>query len=120
MKKGQKLAVLREVRLRPKIGVHDFEAKIRSVKKMLDGGDKVKITVMFRGREITHADMGWKLLQKLMDSLKGVALIEKQPVMEGQRMHMILSPAAQIKAARPRVKEEVKKEEVKESVDAKT
>ena len=92
MKKGQKTSILREIRLRPKIGDHDFEAKTRSVKKLLQDGDKVKITVMFRGREITHADLGWKLLEKMMEYLKGTVAIEKQPVMEGSRMHMVLSP----------------------------
>ncbi len=92
MKKGQKTSILREIRLRPKIGDHDFEAKTRSVKKLLQGGDKVKITIMFRGREITHADLGWRLLEKMMESLKGTVSIEKQPMMEGSRMFMILTP----------------------------
>ena len=56
-KKGQRTSLLREVRLRPKIGDHDFEAKARTVKKLLEGGDKVKITVLFRGREITHPEI---------------------------------------------------------------
>ena len=93
-RRSQRVALLREVRLRPKIGDHDFEAKVRSVKKLLEGGDKVKITVMFRGREITHPDIGWKLLQRLVESLKGVASIEKQPSMEGRRMIMVLSRLA--------------------------
>jgi translation initiation factor IF-3 len=92
MKKGQKTSILREIRLRPKIGEHDFEAKTRSVKKLLQGGDKVKITIMFRGREITHAEQGWKLLEKMMESLKGTVGIEKQPMMEGSRMFMVLTP----------------------------
>jgi translation initiation factor IF-3 len=92
MRKTQKLSILREIRLRPKIGEHDFEAKTRSVKKLLQDGDKVKITIMFRGREITHADLGWKLLEKMMESLKGTVSIEKQPMMEGSRMFMILTP----------------------------
>jgi translation initiation factor IF-3 len=71
MRKSQKPSILREIRLRPKIGEHDFEAKTRSVRKLLQDGDKVKITIMFRGREITHADLGWKLLEKMMESLKG-------------------------------------------------
>ena len=101
MRKSQKISILREIRLRPKIGDHDFEAKTRSVKKLLQDGDKVKITIMFRGREITHADLGWKLLEKMMESLKGTVSIEKQPMMEGSRMFMILTPLAsqQAKAA---------------------
>lgn len=92
MKKGQKTSILREIRLRPKIGDHDFESKTRSVKKLLQDGDKVKITIMFRGREITHAELGWRLLERMMESLKGTVTIEKQPVMEGSRMFMVLSP----------------------------
>jgi translation initiation factor IF-3 len=102
MRKSQKLSILREIRLRPKIGEHDFEAKTRSVKKLLQDGDKVKITIMFRGREITHADLGWKLLEKMMESLKGTVSIEKQPMMEGSRMFMILTPlASQLVKATP-------------------
>lgn len=92
MRKSQKTSILREIRLRPKIGEHDFEAKTRSVKKLLQDGDKVKITIMFRGREITHANLGWQLLEKMMESLKGTVTIEKQPMMEGSRMFMILTP----------------------------
>jgi len=105
IRRSQKVALLREVRLRPKIGEHDFEAKIRSARKLLEGGDKLKVTVMFRGREITHPDIGWKLLQRLVESLKGVASIEKQPSMEGRRMIMVLSPVA---SQQTRIREEVK------------
>jgi translation initiation factor IF-3 len=94
MRKSQKISILREIRLRPKIGDHDFEAKTRSVKKLLQDGDKVKITIMFRGREITHADLGWRLLEKMMEVLKGTVSIERQPIMEGSRMFMILTPLA--------------------------
>jgi len=94
MRKSQKISILREIRLRPKIGDHDFEAKTRSAKKLLQGGDKVKITIMFRGREITHAQLGWRLLEKMMEALKGTVSIEKQPIMEGSRMFMILTPLA--------------------------
>ena len=92
MRKSQKISILREIRLRPKIGGHDFESKVRSVKKLLQEGDKVKITIMFRGREITHADLGWRLLEKMMEALKGLVSIERQPMMEGSRMFMILTP----------------------------
>jgi len=92
MRRTQKVSIVREIRLRPKIGEHDFEAKIRSVQKLLQDGDKVKITIMFRGREITHANLGWRLLEKMMEVLKGTVAIEKQPMMEGSRMFMILAP----------------------------
>ena len=91
-RKSQKVALLREVRIRPKIGDHDFEAKARSVKKLLGGGDKVKVTVMFRGREITHPEIGWRLLQRMSELLSEVASVERQPVIDGKRMITILSP----------------------------
>jgi translation initiation factor IF-3 len=93
LRKSQKVSLLREVRLRPKIDNHDFEAKTRSVRKLLDGGDKVKVTVRFRGREITHPEIGWRLLQRMSESLQGVASVARQPVIEGRSMTVILSPA---------------------------
>ena len=92
-RKSQKVVLLKEVRLRPKIGNHDFEAKARSVKKLLGGGNKVKVTVMFRGREITHPEIGWRLLQRMAESLKAEASLDGQPSMDGKRMSIILSPA---------------------------
>jgi len=92
-RKNQRISLLREVRIRPKIGDHDFEAKARLTKKLLDDGDKVKVSVLFRGREVTHPEIGWRLLQRMTELQKGVASIERQPVMEGKRMHIILSPA---------------------------
>ncbi len=89
-KRSQRISLLREVRIRPKIGDHDFEAKSRIAKKLLANGDKVKVTVMFRGREITHPDIGWKLLQRMSETLKEVASVERQPRLEGKRMHIIL------------------------------
>ena len=103
-KKSQKVSLLREVRLRPKIGNHDFEAKARTAKKLLTDGDKVKVTMMFRGRETTHPELGWKVLQRMVESLSDVASLERQPVMEGRRMNIILAPAS----SKAKVKEEVK------------
>jgi len=91
-RKGQKLLLLREVRLRPKIGEHDFEAKARSARKLLEGGNKVKVTIMFRGRENTHPELGLRLLEKMSQSLKEIASIEQQATREGTRLHAILSP----------------------------
>jgi translation initiation factor IF-3 len=93
-KKSQRVSLLREVRIRPKIGAHDFEAKLRSARKLLDGGDKVKVTVLFRGREITHPEIAWRLLQKMAESLKDIASVEGQPSMMGRRMNVVLSPMA--------------------------
>ncbi len=104
-KKNQRVSVLREVRIRPKIGNHDFEAKARSAKKLLEGGDKVKVTVLFRGREITHPEIGWGLLQRMTESLKEVSSMERRPLIEGKRMHIILAPEV---IQKTKVKEEVK------------
>ncbi len=92
LKKSQRVSMLREVRIRPKIGSHDFEAKTKLAGKLLGAGDKVKVTVMFRGREITHPDIGWKLLQRMTESLEEVASLEKQPLIQGHRMFIVLSP----------------------------
>jgi len=109
MRKSQKVSLLREVRLRPKIGDHDFEAKARTARKLLADGDKVKVTVLFRGREVTHPELGWKLLKRMTETLNENAAIERQPIMEGKRLNLILIPIAKAKV----------KEEIKESQDAK-
>ena len=106
-KKGQKVSLLREVRLRPKIGIHDFEAKARTAKKLLTDGAKVKVTLMFRGRESTHPEVGWKVLQRMVESLSDVASMERQPIMEGRRMNIILAPAS----SKAKVKVEAKEEQ---------
>ena len=111
LRRSQKVSALREVRLRPSIDNHDFEAKARLAIKLLNGGDKVKVTVMFRGREITHPELGWALLRRIAESLKEVASLDRQPSLEGKRMSVIFSPTVTQKA-----KEEKKEEkEVKES-----
>jgi translation initiation factor IF-3 len=68
-KKNQKQSLLREIRLRPKIGEHDFEAKAKTARKLLEDGDKVKVTIMFRGRENAHPDLGLKLIGRMAGSL---------------------------------------------------
>ncbi|OGO19259.1 MAG: translation initiation factor IF-3 [Chloroflexi bacterium RBG_16_50_9] len=103
-KKSQKVALLKEVRLRPKIGIHDFEAKARIAKKLLLDGAKVKVTMMFRGRETTHPELGWKVLERMVQSLSDVSSLARQPVMEGRRMDVILAPTS----AKGKVKEEIK------------
>ena len=112
IKKSQKIALLREIRLRPKIGKHDFDAKARSARKLLGDGAKVKVTVMFRGREITHPELGWKLLQRMSETLGEISATDRQPVLEGKRMNIILVPVST-----PKTKV---KEEIKEAQDAKT
>ena len=112
MRKTQRVLLLREIRLRPKIGNHDFEAKARSARKLLADGAKVKVTIMFRGREITHPELGWKLLQRMTETLGDAASLEKQPALEGKRLNIILAPAATAKTKT--------KGEIKEAQDAKT
>ncbi len=90
--KHQKQVVLREVRFKPKIGAHDLAVKRRVVEGLLAGGDKVKVSVMFRGREITHPEIGRELLLGISTQLKDVALVERQPSMEGRFMNMYLAP----------------------------
>ena len=109
-RRSQKVSLLREVRLRPKIGEHDFESKARLAKKLLDGGDKVKVSILFRGREITHPDIGWKLLQRMAESLKEVASVDGQPAMVGRRMNVVLSPVTtqKTKKAKEEIKEAIK------------
>jgi len=96
-RRSQKVSTLREVRMRPAIESHDYEAKVKIAKKLLANGDKVKVTVMFRGRQITHPDIGWRLLQRVSESLKEMASVERQPLLEGRRMHIILSAAQKSK-----------------------
>ena len=105
-RKTQKIVSLREIRLRPKIGDHDFNAKAVTAKKLLAAGDKVKVTVLFRGREITHPDLAFKLLQRMADTLKEAATVDGRPAMEERRMNMVLSPVAAQKP-KPKAKQEV-------------
>jgi len=102
-KKSQKTSELRQVRMRPKIGKHDFDAKARTVRKLLTDRDKVKVTILFRGREITHPELGWKLLQKVAQEMDDISVMERQPSMEGRQMHIILAPTT---APKPKAKEE--------------
>ena len=104
-RKSQRVVLLREVRMRPRIDDHDFEAKTRTAKKLLGEGDKVKVTVMFRGREIVHPELGLRLLQRMVASLEETASVDRQPSLDGKRMIMILSPLSGQKA---KVKEEEK------------
>jgi translation initiation factor IF-3 len=103
-RKSQKVVVQREIRLRPKIGIHDFEAKAKIAKKLLAEGAKVKVTLMFRGREIAHPELGRNVLQRMSEALSDVATQESQPLMLGRRMDIIMAPIP----AKPKVKEEAK------------
>ncbi|MCC6382476.1 MAG: translation initiation factor IF-3 [Dehalococcoidia bacterium] len=91
-KKHQVSMQLREVRMKPKIDEHDIDFKTRTAAKLLKQGDKVKVTVMFRGREITHPQIGKNLLDRVLTSLNEVAVLEKDALLEGRHMTMILAP----------------------------
>jgi translation initiation factor IF-3 len=85
---------LKEMKLRPKISEHDFNTKYGYVRHFLADGDKVKLTIMFRGRELVHQEYGRRLLDRMAQELKDVAIVERMPLVEGRNMIMILSPLA--------------------------
>ncbi len=91
VKKGQKIGVLKEVRFRPKIEDHDLQAKIRTVRKLLAEGSKVKISVRFRGREIIYPEMGWKVLKRVAEALKEEAIASNQPVKDRRSIALTFS-----------------------------
>jgi translation initiation factor IF-3 len=91
-KKKQVQVQLKEVKLRPKTDDHDLDFKIKHVRRFLEEGNKAKITLMFRGREITHTDLGAKVLDRVAEELQDVAIIESRPRMEGRSMYMIVAP----------------------------
>lgn len=91
-RKSQHASVLREIRMRPKIDTHDLQMKARNAEKFLKSGDKVKVTVMFRGREMVHPEIGRAILDQVANQLKEVSVIEKPPNMEGRFLSAILAP----------------------------
>jgi translation initiation factor IF-3 len=91
-KKKQKAVTWKEIRVSPKIDDHDIDTKIRSAAKFLDEGDKLKVTVRFRGRELAHPDRGRVLLIAIGDKLKDHGVIERAPLLEGRQMHMVMNP----------------------------
>ncbi|MGE3074021.1 MAG: translation initiation factor IF-3 [Dehalococcoidia bacterium] len=101
-KKHQVNVQLREVRMKPKIDDHDVDFKTRTAAKLLKQGDKVKVTVMFRGREITHPQIGKALLDRVLASLEDVAVLEKDAMLEGRHMTIILAPDKKKIAAKAR------------------
>lgn len=91
-RKKQKVVEVKEIKLRPGIDDHDYDVKMRAMQRFFEEGDKVKITLRFRGREMAHQDIGYKLLMKLREEVSGVAKVEAEPMMEGRQMIMILAP----------------------------
>jgi len=92
-RRKQNVIKLKEMKLRPKVADHDFQTKFRGVRQFLEQGEKVKVTIMFRGREMVHQEIGRRLLDRVADAAKEVAVVERPPIMEGRNLFMILSPA---------------------------
>ncbi len=91
-RKKQKVIEVKEIKLRPNIDEHDYGVKMRSMKKFLEEGDKVKVTLRFRGRELAHQDLGMKVLEKVKDDLEELGKVEQIPKMEGRQMVMVIAP----------------------------
>ena len=91
-RKKQKIISVKEVKMRPNIEEHDFQVKAKNARKFLSGGDKVKLTIMFRGREITHPELGEKLSLKFVGELTDISSVEKPPKVEGRNMVTVLIP----------------------------
>ena len=91
-RKKQKTFDIKEVKLRPGIEEHDFNVKFKNAVRFLEDGDKVKVTIMFRGRELSHPELGEVLLNKMAAQLKEMAVVERQPKLEGKNMIMIVAP----------------------------
>ena len=94
-RKRQKTVQVKEVKMRPNIDDHDFGVKLKNAKRFLEDGDKVKATIMFRGREIVHSELGRNLLDRMRRELTDLSLVERMPNLEGHNMTMIFSPRPQ-------------------------
>ncbi|MDP8958105.1 MAG: translation initiation factor IF-3 [Actinomycetota bacterium] len=100
-RKKQTRTVIKEVKFKPKIDHHDFDVKRRRVEEFLGEGDKVKVTMMFRGREVTHPELGERLLRRLVKEVDDLAVVEAEPRLEGRNMSMMLAPARRLPRDEP-------------------
>jgi translation initiation factor IF-3 len=91
-RKHQQQVTIREMKLRPKIATHDYETKRGHVRRFLEGGDKVKVTIMFRGRETTHPERGEQLLMRLAEDVADLGTVEQRPSLDGRNMTMVMNP----------------------------
>jgi translation initiation factor IF-3 len=91
-RKKQKIVEIKEIKLRPGIDDHDYGVKMKAVHRFFEEGDKVKITLRFRGREMAHQDIGYRLLERVKSETAGIAKVEAEPSMEGRQMVMVLAP----------------------------
>ncbi|PZP55075.1 MAG: translation initiation factor IF-3 [Micavibrio aeruginosavorus] len=99
-KKQQKVEV-KEIQIRPMIGDHDYEVKLKNAKRFLEDGNKVKVVLKYRGREMAHTKIGFDLLTKMIEDIGDIGKIDAAPKMEGRQVMMVLSPGAAVKAAAP-------------------
>jgi len=91
-RKKQKTIDVKEIKMRPNIDTHDYDVKMRNIRKFFDQGDKVKVTLRFRGREMAHQELGVKLLQRVKSETDEIAKVESEPKLEGRQMVMVLAP----------------------------
>ena len=91
-RKKKKTIAVKEIKMRPGIDVHDYDVKMRVARKFLDGADKVKVTMRFRGREMAHQDLGLNVLHRVRDELDELSKVELMPKMEGRQMIMVIAP----------------------------
>jgi len=91
-RKKQKIVEIKEIKFRPMIDDHDYDVKMRSMRRFFEEGDKVKVTLRFRGREMAHQELGTKLLDRVRDDLTKLAKVEQEPKFEGRQMIMVLAP----------------------------
>ena len=91
-RKKQKTVEIKEIKMRPNIDVHDYDVKMRSVRRFFEEGDKVKVTLRFRGREMAHQELGMKLLDRVKEETAPIAKVEAEPRLEGRQMTMVLAP----------------------------
>lgn len=91
-RKKQRTIDVKEIKMRPGIDDHDYDVKMRSINRFLGDGDKVKVTLRFRGREMVHQDLGMKVLERVRDDLDEIAKVEQFPKMEGRQMTMVMAP----------------------------
>jgi translation initiation factor IF-3 len=91
-RKKQKIIEIKEIKMRPNIDTHDYEVKMKAVRRFFEEGDKVKVTLRFRGREMAHQELGMELLNKVRDETAEIAKVEAEPRLEGRQMMMVLAP----------------------------
>ncbi|WP_336055497.1 translation initiation factor IF-3 [Nitratireductor sp. CH_MIT9313-5] len=91
-RKKQKTVEIKEIKMRPNIDTHDYEVKLKAARRFFEAGDKVKVTLRFRGREMAHMELGMKLLNRVREEVEEIAKVEAEPKLEGRQMMMVLAP----------------------------